>query len=181
MWRVACKFRRQGFWRCRSFRTSRSGVYAAPFAILREQTRRATQNSKRALLDVGLGDLCGSLDEIAAWDKTLSVGEKQRLSLARAILFKPELLLLDEATAALDEQSEIELHELVRTRLPRATIVAVSHRQALFGLYDRTIKIEAVALKGQQSKTGNKIFFGGRVVVAVYQGRFFYRRGGQRI
>lgn len=97
---------------------------------------------KSALLEVGLGDLRGSLDDIVPWDKTLSVGEQQRLSLARAILFKPELLLLDEATSALDEQSEIELHELVRMRLPRATLLAVSHRQALSRVYDRTVEIK---------------------------------------
>jgi vitamin B12/bleomycin/antimicrobial peptide transport system ATP-binding/permease protein len=111
-----------------------------------ETDMRSDAELESALLEVGLGELSGSLDQSAAWDKTLSVGEKQRLSLARAILFQPELLLLDEATAALDEPSEIELHQRIRRRLPRATIVAVSHRPALARVYDRTINIEAVSL-----------------------------------
>jgi vitamin B12/bleomycin/antimicrobial peptide transport system ATP-binding/permease protein len=97
---------------------------------------------KDALEQVGLGYLCDLLDAAVAWDKRLSEGEKQRLSLARALLFDPDLLLLDEATAALDEQSEIDLHRLVRKRLPRATILAVSHGHGLRNVYDRSISIE---------------------------------------
>jgi ABC-type Mn2+/Zn2+ transport system ATPase subunit len=83
----------------------------------------------------------GSLDVVDAWDKRLSEGEKQRLSVARALLIRPDLLLLDEATNALDEMSEIALHRLIRERLSHTTIIAVSHSQALPDFYDRTIRI----------------------------------------
>jgi vitamin B12/bleomycin/antimicrobial peptide transport system ATP-binding/permease protein len=65
----------------------------------------------------------------------------RRLSVARALLFEPDLLWMDEATAGLDEASEIALHKLIRTRLPAAAILAVSHRTALSGIYDRTIEV----------------------------------------
>jgi vitamin B12/bleomycin/antimicrobial peptide transport system ATP-binding/permease protein len=93
-----------------------------------------------ALDVVGLPALRASLDDIDAWDKRLSEGEKQRLSIARAMLFKPDLLLLDEATTALDEQSEIDLYRHLRSRLPGTAILAASHRD-LSSVFDRSIRI----------------------------------------
>jgi vitamin B12/bleomycin/antimicrobial peptide transport system ATP-binding/permease protein len=94
----------------------------------------------RVLNEVGIGALRNLLDDVT-WDKRLSEDEKQRLSIARALLFKPDLLLLNEATAALDEPSEIELYQLLRTRLPATTIVATSHRD-ISPVFDRSIRIE---------------------------------------
>jgi vitamin B12/bleomycin/antimicrobial peptide transport system ATP-binding/permease protein len=107
-----------------------------------EAAARSDTEVRGALEQVGLASLCGLLDETMAWDRRLSAGEKQRLSLARALLFQPDLLLLDEATAALDEQSEIDLHRLIRKCLPRATILTVSHGRGLYSVYDRSIRIE---------------------------------------
>jgi vitamin B12/bleomycin/antimicrobial peptide transport system ATP-binding/permease protein len=100
---------------------------------------------KEVLGLVGLLELVECLDEIAAWDKRLSEGEKQRLSIARALLYKPDLLLLDEATAALDEASELHLHRIIRGALPHAAIIAVSHRLALSAIYDRTVQVNSPA------------------------------------
>lgn len=92
---------------------------------------------------VGLPDLGDMLDQVERWDTRLSEGEKQRLSIARALLYRPDMLMLDEATSALDETSEIALHRLIRERLSAATIIAVSHRLAIVELYDRAIRIDA--------------------------------------
>jgi putative ATP-binding cassette transporter len=93
------------------------------------------------LTAVGLEVLAGDLSTVGRWDKRLSEGEKQRLSIARALLFRPAVLFLDEATAALDEDSELALHQLIRERLSSATILAISHREKLTAIYDRTIRI----------------------------------------
>lgn len=61
---------------------------------------------------------------------TLSGGERQRLAVARALLRKPELLLLDEVTSALDPASEEEINRLIRTARGSKTIVSVTHRLA---------------------------------------------------
>jgi putative ATP-binding cassette transporter len=86
---------------------------------------------------VGLQSLKGELDQTAYWADKLSGGEQQRLSIARALLQKPQWLFLDEATAALDEPSEAELYRLLIERLPRTAIVSIGHRSSLAQFHDR--------------------------------------------
>ena len=107
-----------------------------------EVTSVSDAEYRDALTAVGLGALVAHLGSEDRWDKRLSEGEKQRLSIARALLLRPAVLLLDEATAALDEGSEFALHRLVRDRLPLATIIAASHRGKLTKIYNRTIRID---------------------------------------
>jgi vitamin B12/bleomycin/antimicrobial peptide transport system ATP-binding/permease protein len=93
------------------------------------------------LTEVGLSALSERLDEQAHWQQKLSLGEQQRLTVVRAILFEPDWLLLDEATASLDEPAERMVYALLRERLPRATIVSVGHRSTLRTLHHRSIEI----------------------------------------
>ena len=58
----------------------------------------------------------------------LSGGQRQRLAIARALLRKPALLILDEATSGLDSESEAAVIDAVRMHIPQATILVVSHR-----------------------------------------------------
>ena len=94
------------------------------------------------LTEVGLSTLADRLDEQAHWQQRLSLGEQQRLTIVRAILFEPDWLLLDEATASLDEPAERTVYALIRERLPRATIVSVGHRSTLKALHSRDIDID---------------------------------------
>src|SRR6185312_11170941 len=71
-----------------------------------------------ALTAVGLPSLAARLDEEAHWNRVLSMGEQQRLAIARALLQKPDFLFLDESTASLDEPSEAVLYRLIQERLP---------------------------------------------------------------
>ena len=117
------------------------GSLKKTLAYPREITIVSDIECRDVLSVVGLGALVDRLDASDGWDKLLSEGEKQRLSIARALLLRPSVLLLDEATGSLDEASEIALHRLVRKRLPSATILAISHREKLTAIYDRTIRI----------------------------------------
>ena len=94
-----------------------------------------------ALTAVGLADLAGRLDAEALWPHELSLGEQQRISIARALLDAPEVLLLDEATSALDEASEAALYRLLRERLPETTFISIGHRNTLVDLHDRVLHL----------------------------------------
>jgi putative ATP-binding cassette transporter len=72
----------------------------------------------------------------------LSLGEQQRLSIARAILQAPDYLFLDEATASLDEASEAKLYTLLHERLPGVTIVSIGHRSTLANFHDRRFALQ---------------------------------------
>jgi vitamin B12/bleomycin/antimicrobial peptide transport system ATP-binding/permease protein len=71
----------------------------------------------------------------------LSLGEQERLALSRAILQAPDYLLLDEATASLDEPAEAALYRLLHERLKDATIVSIGHRSTLQAFHRRRLTL----------------------------------------
>ena len=88
---------------------------------------------------VGLPDLASRIEEEAHWNRLLSLGEQQRLGIARALLHAPDYLFLDEATASLDEPSEAALYRLLKQRLAAATIVSIGHRSTLAAFHQRRL------------------------------------------
>jgi len=92
-----------------------------------------------ALTAVGLPQLVSRLEEHAHWNRMLSLGEQQRLGLARALLHQPQFLFLDEATASLDEAAEAGLYRLLEEKLSSTTIVSIGHRSTLEAFHQRTV------------------------------------------
>jgi putative ATP-binding cassette transporter len=88
---------------------------------------------------VGLPKLAARIEEEAHWNRMLSLGEQQRLGLARALLHAPDYLFLDEATASLDEPSEAALYQLLAERLAQATIISIGHRATLAAFHKRRL------------------------------------------
>ncbi|WP_419995224.1 ABC transporter ATP-binding protein [Streptomyces boninensis] len=74
---------------------------------------------------------------------TLSGGQRQRIALARAILTDPRVLLLDDATSAVDARVEHEIHEALRGVMAGRTTLLIAHRQSTLALADRIAVVEA--------------------------------------
>jgi putative ATP-binding cassette transporter len=96
----------------------------------------------QVLRDVGLPQLCDRLDHDDNWPMRLSMGEQQRLGFARALLAKPDWVFLDEATASVDPEAETELYEILRDRLPNATLVSIAHRPSVASFHERRLNLE---------------------------------------
>jgi vitamin B12/bleomycin/antimicrobial peptide transport system ATP-binding/permease protein len=96
---------------------------------------------RELLVAVGLPAMAERLDEHAHWNRMLSLGEQQRLGIARAILHAPDFLFLDEATASLDEPAEARLYRLIKERLPNVTIISIGHRSTLAAFHDRGLTL----------------------------------------
>jgi ABC-type multidrug transport system fused ATPase/permease subunit len=67
---------------------------------------------------------------------TLSAGERHRITLARALLRNPAVLVLDEPTAALDPDTEREIVDSLRTALRGRTAIIITHRSSLASIAD---------------------------------------------
>jgi putative ATP-binding cassette transporter len=89
-----------------------------------------------------LGHLVPRLDDSGNWSLVLSGGEQQRLAFARALLYRPTWLFLDEASSALDEPTERRMYELLAERLPGAAIISVAHRPSVAAMHNRQLVID---------------------------------------
>jgi ATP-binding cassette subfamily C protein len=86
-------------------------------------------------LDLGLETIVGERGIL------ISGGERQRIAVARAILRRPRVIILDEATSAVDIACEKEIIEQLMNLTPRPTIVMIAHRAEGLGLCDRVFKL----------------------------------------
>ncbi len=111
-------------------------------------------------------DFVKSLKDAAAWDFVkrlpkkldthvgpqgikISGGEKQRLCIARALLSKPEVLVLDEATSNLDVITEKKVHTALHKMPRKMTIIAITHRISSVYLFDRIIVMDKGRIVGE--------------------------------
>jgi putative ATP-binding cassette transporter len=106
---------------------------------------------RAALKDVNLEHIAARLDEKQNWAMALSIGEQQRLAIARALLLKPDWLYLDEATAALDAANEQRMYALLAKRLPHATVLSIAHRAEVARFHERRLEIDPNARSARLS------------------------------
>ena len=116
------------------------GALQAAIVYPAEADAFSSDQVRDALIAVGLPKLATRLEEEAHWNRMLSLGEQQRLGLARALLHRPQYLFLDEATASLDEPSEAALYSLLEEKLPATTIVSIGHRSTLEAFHQRNVE-----------------------------------------
>lgn len=107
--------------------------YPEPAEILDTETALAI------LEKLGLAHLGERLDDEDRWDRVLSGGERQRIAFARILVGKPDLVVMDESTSALDEESETRVMTAFLEALPEVTLISVAHRASLDRFHGRTL------------------------------------------
>ena len=98
-----------------------------------------------ALRRAGLSNLQHRLDETVRWDHALSNGEMQRLSIARVLVQRPGIVLLDEALGALEETSRRELMQCIRQDLPETAVVSFTQMPQPDCPFDTRVTLEVEA------------------------------------
>ena len=111
-----------------------------------DPSQHSEEPVREALHAVGLGQLAADLDRSENWAQVLSGGEQQRLAFARALLYRPDWLFLDEATASLPDADQDRLYRVLRERLPQTTLVSIGHRESLAAHHSRRLDWRGAAL-----------------------------------
>lgn len=102
----------------------------------------SNEELSQVLAQVNLPDIvdrCGGFDAELDFAKVLSVGEQQRLAVARVLLTKPDYAVLDEATSALDVENEERLY--AQLKATSSTIVSVAHRSTLLKHHKHVLEV----------------------------------------
>ena len=99
--------------------------------------------------ECGLAQWADHLDEEGDWSHILSLGEQQKLAFVRIFLNRPKWVFLDEATSAMDEETETKLYSLLIS-MPEITVVSVGHRSTLDRFHERKLVIEEGTLKSEK-------------------------------
>jgi putative ATP-binding cassette transporter len=97
---------------------------------------------RSALADAGLAHLADKLDQAGRWDQSLSTGERQRLSIARLVLHRPDVVILDDALTALDEATRLDLLGRLRELVPEAAILNVGQSPRSVPGASRSVTLE---------------------------------------
>lgn len=90
---------------------------------------------------LGLSALKDKLDTVDDWSRILSLGEQQRIAFIRILLFKPQLVFLDESTSAMDESVEAKSYDMLKEYLPDMAVVSVGHRSSILSRHDMKLML----------------------------------------
>jgi putative ATP-binding cassette transporter len=96
---------------------------------------------RAALVRCGLPDFVESLDRDERWDKTLSLGQQQRIAFARILLHRPKWVFMDEATSALDDDNQAQMLSLFDDEVAGTSALSIGHRPGLEAFHTRTLHI----------------------------------------
>ena len=136
-----------------------------------ERVRRAAQAVHADAFIARLPDGYGSA--VAERGATLSVGQKQLLSFARALAFDPRVLILDEATSSVDTETELLIRDALRVLMVGRTTIAIAHRLSTIQDMDKILVLHKGRLREsgthQELLAARGIYF--RLFELQYKGR----------
>lgn len=110
-------------------------------ALYYPATAQGGEHAADVLQKCNLGHLVPHLDETVDWSSILSLGEQQRLAIGRALLARPQVVFLDEASSAMDEGLEHAMYKLLREALPESILVTVGHRSSLLEFHTQELTL----------------------------------------
>ena len=113
-----------------------------------------------ALTRCGLERLVARMDEEDHWDKQLSGGEQQRIGFARLLVQKPGVVIMDEATAALDTGSQASMMSMFTQELAGTTVISVGHRTELEEFHTRKLSLSRHMAPGQAAADADRVRLG---------------------
>ncbi|EOA04694.1 ABC transporter permease and ATPase components protein [Herbaspirillum frisingense GSF30] len=103
-----------------------------------------------------LSHLADRLDVAANWSQALSPGEQQRLAFVRVFLNRPRIVFLDEASSAMDGETEEVLYAALPRELPGVTVISIAHRETLARFHDVRWKFVPAAA-GEGEGAGHRV------------------------
>jgi ATP-binding cassette subfamily B protein len=107
---------------------------------------------------------------VAERGATLSVGQKQLLSFARALAFDPEILILDEATSSVDTETELTIRDALKVLMAGRTTLAIAHRLSTIQDMDKILVLHRGELR--ESGTHQELLAGRGIYYKLYQLQF---------
>lgn len=130
------------------------GSVAQNIALGCEDNEIDTERVTALIEEVGLRDLFPGKIEVSQLlgedGLGISGGQRQRLAIARALYWEPEMLVLDEATSAQDPESQQSIIQLIEKLRGKCTVILIAHSEALLKMADRFIYIEKGRIRDQK-------------------------------
>lgn len=102
----------------------------------------SNESLKQLMMTCGLGDFLDELDTVKPWSQVLSLGQQQMVGFVRLFLRRPDVILLDESSSALDDLLEQKIYEMLEEFFPDALIISIGHKKSLLNYHRHILTLD---------------------------------------